>query len=67
MAAVSADDDNEAVWSRLERLATARLTQGFVRWGVDQARRAWVTRKDVINTMPLPQLLRLLARHRAAG
>ena len=39
----------------------------FMQWGVDQARRAWVTRKDVINTKPLAQLLRLLARHRAAG
>jgi DNA polymerase (family 10) len=36
----------------------------FMRWGVDQARRGWVTRQDVANTLPLASLLRLLHRGR---
>jgi DNA polymerase (family 10) len=32
----------------------------FMRWGVDQARRGWVTKKDVANTRPLRTLLSLL-------
>jgi DNA polymerase (family 10) len=32
----------------------------FMRWGVDQARRAWATRADVANTMPLARLRKLL-------
>ena len=39
------------------------LELGFMRWGVDQARRGWVTRRSVINTRSLAQLLRLLGRH----
>lgn len=37
----------------------------FMRWGIDQARRGWVTKHDVANTRPLNALLRLLhgARH----
>ncbi|HSE27309.1 MAG TPA: DNA polymerase/3'-5' exonuclease PolX [Gemmatimonadales bacterium] len=38
--------------------ATAEL--GFLRWGVDQARRGWVERKDVANALPLARLLKLL-------
>jgi DNA polymerase (family X) len=33
----------------------------FTRFGVDQARRGWLEAKDVVNTLPLPDLLRLLA------
>lgn len=33
----------------------------YLRWGVDQARRGWIEAKDVINTLPLPQLLKALA------
>jgi DNA polymerase (family 10) len=36
----------------------------FMRWGVDQARRGWVTRDDVANALPLASLLRLLHRGR---
>lgn len=36
----------------------------FMRWGVDQARRGWVTAQDVANTRPLDALLRLLHRGR---
>ena len=42
--------------------STAEL--GFMRWGVDQARRAWVTAADVANTRSLAALLKLLARRR---
>lgn len=34
----------------------------FMRLGVDQARRGWLERKDVINTRPLSQLRKLLRR-----
>ena len=40
---------------------------GFLRWGVDQARRGWATRDDVVNTRPLAALLPLLHRARATG
>jgi DNA polymerase (family 10) len=36
----------------------------FMRWGVDQARRAWLEKKDVANTRPLVKLLPLLHRAR---
>ncbi len=39
---------------------------GFMRWGVDQARRGWVERKDVVNTLPLDRLLKLLHGRRRA-
>jgi DNA polymerase (family 10) len=41
---------------------------GFLRWGVDQARRGWVERVHVANTWPLQRVLRSLrrARHVAA-
>lgn len=32
----------------------------FMRWGVDQARRAWATAADVANTLPLARFERLL-------
>jgi DNA polymerase (family 10) len=34
----------------------------FMRWGVEQARRGWVQRENVVNTRSLNQLLKLL-RH----
>lgn len=34
-------------------------TLANMRWGVATARRAWLTRADVANTRPLPELLRL--------
>jgi DNA polymerase (family 10) len=42
--------------------STAEL--GFMRWGVDQARRAWATAHDVANTRKLAALLKLLRRRR---
>jgi DNA polymerase (family 10) len=35
---------------------------GNIRFGVDQARRGWLTADDVVNTRPLGKLRRLLAR-----
>ncbi len=37
---------------------------GFLRWGVDQARRGWVEKKDVANALPLDELRTLLHRTR---
>ena len=37
---------------------------GFMRWGVDQARRGWVTRDDVANTQPLAAFRKLLHQSR---
>jgi DNA polymerase (family 10) len=45
--------------------AHATVELGFMRWGVDQARRGWAERKDVANTLPLERLLKLL--HGARG
>jgi DNA polymerase (family 10) len=42
--------------------ATAEL--GFMRWGVDQARRGWATAERVANTLPLARLLERLHRAR---
>jgi DNA polymerase (family 10) len=36
----------------------------LMRWGVDQARRGWASKRDVANTRPLEQLLKLLHRSR---
>ncbi len=33
---------------------------GFMRWGVDQARRGWASKADVVNTLPLAKLAKLL-------
>ncbi|HEX7025281.1 MAG TPA: PHP domain-containing protein, partial [Gemmatimonadales bacterium] len=38
---------------------------GFMRWGVDQARRAWATKPNIANTRSLDSLLKLLGRRRA--
>jgi DNA polymerase (family 10) len=35
---------------------------GSMRFGIDQARRGWLTAADVLNTRPLPELRRLLRR-----
>ena len=36
----------------------------FMRWGVDQARRAWATKKDVANTRSLAQFRKLLHKQK---
>jgi DNA polymerase (family 10) len=36
-----------------------------LRYGVWVARRGWLEAKDVLNTLPLPELRRRLARRRA--
>ena len=36
---------------------------GWIRFGIDQARRGWLTAYDVINTQPLAELRNLLRRH----
>ncbi len=38
-----------------------------LRWGVDQARRGWLTAGDVINTLPLPELLSWVRSRSARG
>ena len=38
-------------------------TLDYMRFGVDQARRGWIERDDVINTRDLPSLLKLFRRH----
>jgi DNA polymerase (family 10) len=35
-----------------------------LRWGVATARRAWLTKADVLNTLPAAQFLASLRRHR---
>jgi DNA polymerase (family 10) len=40
--------------------AHAAAELGFMRWGVDQARRGWATKHDVANTLPLARLRKLL-------
>ena len=40
--------------------AHAAAELGFMRWGVDQARRGWATKRQVANTLPLERLLPLL-------
>jgi DNA polymerase (family 10) len=42
--------------------AHSALELNFMRWGVDQARRSWGTRADILNTRSLSQLLRGLAK-----
>jgi len=38
----------------------------YIRYGIDQARRAWLTADDVINTRQLSELRKMLARGRSA-
>jgi DNA polymerase (family 10) len=42
----------------------AHSVNGFecMRFGIDQARRGWLTAADVLNTRPLPELRKLLKR-----
>jgi DNA polymerase (family 10) len=40
---------------------------GFLRLGTSIARKGWLTKTDVINTLPLPALRRELAKKRAKG
>jgi DNA polymerase (family 10) len=40
---------------------------GFVRWGVEMARKGGVPKSRVLNCMDLPSLTRFLARRRAAA
>jgi DNA polymerase (family 10) len=37
---------------------------GYTRWGILTARRAWLTKDDVLNTLPLKQFTKALRRHR---
>ena len=44
--------------------AHAELELGFMRFGVDQARRGWLEAADVLNTRPVKELLGLLRQRR---
>lgn len=44
--------------------AHAAAELGFMRWGVDQARRGWAEQRHVANTRPLAELLELLHARR---
>lgn len=67
--------DVDDIMARAAVVHGVRLTLGtdahapaelrFMRWGVDQARRGWVERKDVANTRTLSALLPLLHRARS--
>jgi len=37
---------------------------GFTRWGILTARRAWLTKADVLNTLPVARFRKALRRHR---
>jgi DNA polymerase (family 10) len=54
----------KAAGVRLAISTDAHSTAGFrnMRFGVDQARRAWLTAEDVVNTRPLSELLKMLRR-----
>ncbi len=47
--------------------AHSTMALGNVRWGVQVARRAWLTPKAVLNARPLDQMRRMLRRNRRAG
>ena len=44
--------------------AHSQAALGWLRWGVQVARRAWATPADILNTRPLAELRALLRRHR---
>lgn len=44
--------------------AHAAVELDFMRFGIDQARRGWLERGDVLNTLPLAELRALLGRRR---
>lgn len=64
--------DLDDVHARAAKQAGVRLAIGSdahstvglanIRFGVDQARRAWLEAQDVLNTRPWPELARLIAR-----
>jgi len=66
------DLDDLAARAALERGAALVISTdahavaelGFMKWGVDQARRGWASRDRVANTRPLSKLLKLLHRGR---
>jgi DNA polymerase (family 10) len=66
------DLDDVAVRAALDAGATLVISTdahavaelGFMRWGVDQARRGWAERARVANARPLTALLKLLHRAR---
>jgi DNA polymerase (family 10) len=35
---------------------------GYMRYGINQARRGWLEKENIINTLPLPELLKLFKR-----
>ena len=47
--------------------AHSRAALAMTRWGIVVARRAWATKNDVLNTLPLEQFRRALRRHRSAA
>jgi DNA polymerase (family 10) len=68
--------DLNSYWLRVARQAgvgfvistDSHQTRGFesMRYGIATARRAWLTRDDVLNTLPLPKLLAELDRKKQA-
>ena len=47
--------------------AHSTMALGNMRWGVQVARRAWLTPESVLNTRPLEEMRALLRRNRRAG
>src|SRR5262245_45384469 len=47
--------------------AHSAIALGNVRWGIQVARRAWLTPETVLNTRPLDEMRGLLRRNRRAG
>ena len=47
--------------------AHAAPSLDFIRYGVDQARRGWLEKKDVLNTKPASELKKWLGRKRRHG
>jgi DNA polymerase (family 10) len=45
--------------------AHSRAALGLRRWGVTVARRAWLTRADILNTLPFDEFRRALRRNRS--
>lgn len=53
---------NKGVKVAISTDAHAICALDYMRCGIDQARRAWLTAEDVLNTRPLAELRRLLKR-----
>ena len=62
LAALAAAEQGVTLVLNTDAHAVAELN--FMRWGVDQARRAWVTADQIANTRTLPALLKLLRPRR---